>query len=190
MGGRIDLMIEWGIQPIRSFLDVVPEHLDYLRSQTHDGDPIFLSNGKLSRHESLKSARQVSLIAVVERLNALVDEVVLMIANRISPESSLTREALSRSRHQLLKVIEDAYSIHASDLPGWSAVEVVREDANSLKHRGGVPLPEKGSLDTVFIPSRNLQLDVEVLRIILNDIERWLLSLWRVTEGPDTQRTV
>jgi hypothetical protein len=183
MSIRIDIWIAWGVQPIRCFLDEVPFHFEQLAAALpKTTEPGFLPDGQLGQREVYAAARSLSLAAVVERLNALVDEVLLMLASRILPsEWALTSRSMSRTRKQLLEAIAGEYDVDVARLPGWSKVEAIREDANSLKHRGGMSLPEPGPLGLPVL--RSAELDVEALRQTIDDASSWLFALWKATEG-------
>lgn len=185
MRSRIDIWIEWGIQPIRCFLEEVPFHFEQLAASADVVmEPDFLPDGRLGKRDIFNSARALSLVAVVERLNALVDEVLLVLASSIlHPHWSLTSRAMSRSRKQLLDAIAHEYGVDVANLPGWSQVEAIREDANSLKHRGGIRMPEDGP-GSIGIPIiQRVQLDVDALQGAIEDVRMWLLALWSATEG-------
>lgn len=149
----------------------------------------FSPDGRLGKHQVFVAARALSLSAVIVHLNALVDDVLLTLASRVlPPEWAMTSSAMSRSRKQLLDAIEHRYGVDVTRLPGWSRIEAVREDANSLKHRGGMSLPEATPLG---IPvTRGVELDVEVLGWTIEEVRSWLLALWDATEGAKPSNAV
>ncbi|HBI24344.1 MAG TPA: hypothetical protein DDX84_09150 [Nitrospiraceae bacterium] len=182
MSGRIDIWIAWGLQPIRCFLEEVPFHFEQRAAAVAKTEPDLLPDGQLGQREVYTAARNLSLAAVLERLNALVDEVLLMLAGRLlPPEWALTNHAMSRTLKQLLDAIARKYDVDVASLPGWSQVEAIREGANSLKHRGGILLPEPGALGLPV--HRSVTLDVESLRQTIYDVSSWLSALWKATEG-------
>lgn len=183
MSSRIDILIKWGVQPIRCFLEEVPFHFEQRAAAVANAaEPDYLPDGQLGQREVYAAARSLSLASVVERLNALVDEVLLTLASRLLPsEWALTNRAMSRTRKQLLDAIAHESGTDLASLPGWSQVEAIREATNSLKHRGGMSLPEPGPHGVPVF--RNAQLEVEALRQSIDDVSAWLLALWHATEG-------
>lgn len=94
---------------------------------------------------------------------------------------SLTPQAQSRSRGQLIKAIESHYHVDIQQLPGWDQVIQLREEANALKHRGGSHLPEPSSIGVPLF--RRADTTLEALRARLVGTREWLISLWRATEA-------
>lgn len=182
MAGRIDIWIEWAIQPIRCFLEEVPSYFEQRAiSERATGEADFLPDGRLGKAQVYAAARSLSLAAVIAQLNALVDEVLLMLASRVvPPEWAMTPRALSRTRRQLLDAIEQRFRVDMASLPGWHRVEAVREDGNSLKHRGGLSFPESGPAGIPIIRSVNLEADT--LRQAVEEVRTWLVALWNATE--------
>jgi hypothetical protein len=183
MSGRVDIFIEWGLQLIQCFLDEAPPYFLQLSEGADDGkEPDFLPDGRLGRRQVYLGARSLASEVVVHQLNALVDQVLLILASWIlPPEWAHTADAMSRSRKQLLRALEERYGVNVADLPGWSQVERLREDANSLKHRGGESLPETGPGG--LISTQRADIGAETLQKGVEEVRRWLLALWNTTEG-------
>lgn len=174
-------MIRWEIDPIERILKEVPAFLSKrahdARSAAGSGSP---SSKRLSDEDSYLAAHRLTHESVVYHLNAVIDWVLLALATRVlPPEQRMTPEALSRSRAQLIRAIERQYQIDVKQLRGWDQIERLREDANALKHRGGINLLESSPMG---IP-RSARVTLESLGDRLAGARDWLLHLWNSTEG-------
>lgn len=183
MSTRLDRFIGWEIQPIERFLEEVPSFFEKRAVELARTEVDWLTpDGRLSESQVCVGARSLALAAAAYHLNALVDWVLLALTTRtLPPEVGLTADALSRSRAQLIKSIENEYKIDVRTLPGWDQVESLREDTNALKHRGGSSLPGPTSLGIPLF--RQVTLNREILRQRIPRVREWLLALWHATEG-------
>ena len=180
---RLDLMIHWEIAPIERLLNEVPEYLSQRAEEARrTGKAGFLPDGKLGDEEVYLAALSLTKEAIIYHLNALVDWVLLALATRILPQKwGLTRKAQSRSRGQLIKAIETQYHINLKLLSGWEHVDLLREEANALKHRGGASIIESSEIDVPVL--HRVDTTIESLRARLGGIREWLMMLWKATEA-------
>jgi hypothetical protein len=126
--------------------------LPYLESRIsqsfEDLDNWIRPDGSLSERELLRSAYDVALFSINERLNAIVDGMLLHAAR--SDEDLEPQEqagAQNRSRAILMRAIEQTHNIRLRFIPGWNVIEKVRDDANATKHRLGTTLIYHNQLD-------------------------------------------
>lgn len=122
------------------------------------------TDGSLSERELLRSAYDVALYSVNERLNAIVDGMLLHVAR--SPEDAELKEQLgaqNRSRAILMRTIKQGHNIRLRFISGWNVVEKVRDDANATKHRLGTTLVyrrrEKMYRESFLLSNTSLILD-------------------------------
>jgi hypothetical protein len=186
MAQRLDLMIHWEIDAIERILDEVPKFLtrraEKARRLGHSGFP----DGKLSDEEAYLAACSLTRASIVYHLNAVIDWFLITLATRIlPPEWGLTPQSQSRSRGQLIRAIEGYYKLTAKNLPGWSEVDELREEANALKHRGGDHLPEPSVLGVPLF--RGVDTSPETLRARMLATRTWLIAVWECTEGKKVQ---
>ncbi len=179
-------MIHWEIDPIERLLDEVPAFLDRRAEEARrEGKSGLLPDGRWNDEEVYLGASSLTRDAIVYHLNAIVDWFLLALATRILlPEWGLTPHAQSRSRGQLIKAIESHYHVDIKQLPGWDQVSQLREEANALKHRGGLHLPESSLIGVPLL--RRADTTPEALRARLVVTREWLISLWRATEARQT----
>ena len=180
---RFDIFLAWELDPIERFLDEAPAFFEKRADESGAPAAEWMSaEGTLTDAQIYLAARSLSLAAVIYHLNAVVDYALLALATRLlSPERKLTAQALSRSRTQLTRSIEQEYRVHVRFMPGWHQVEQLREDANALKHRGGSTLPEETPMGIPLF--RQVEVTPEVLHERLAGAREWLVALWQATEG-------
>ena len=180
---RLDLMIHWEIDPIERLLDEVPTFLAQRAEEARRaGNSGLLPDGRLSDEEVYLAASSLTRDAIIYHLNALVDWFLLALATRILPPVwGLTPQAQSRSRGQLIKAIESHYHVNVKQLPSWDQVELLREEANAIKHRGGSHLPESSHIGVPVF--HRADTTPESLRARLVGTRAWLIALWTVTEA-------
>jgi hypothetical protein len=185
---RFNIFLKWELDSLGCLLDEVPPFLKRRAEEAKDtSEHPFTIDGSLSDAERYISAYTLVLEAVAQHLNTVVDWSLLVMASGILPtESRLTPKALSRSRNELIKAIEEAYKIQVKALPGWSQVERVRYDANALKHCGGISLlaPTSDGIPQL----EGVYLEPNELRRQIAEVGEWLTSLWFATGGGEKEK--
>jgi hypothetical protein len=172
---NLRLFIDWQLQPVQLFLRDVPAFLLDTRAKLPNPDLPLDEYPAQSGAHLYSAAHSISLNAALYEINAAVDFILLAIGGRVlSDEERLTMSALSRSRHRLIADIEQHYGLVLQNLPGWHYVDLVRTEANALKHRGGMSIPEHQQGMPTF---DKVDLAKEDIEIRLRNIRLWLYAL-------------
>src|SRR5215510_10596243 len=124
---RLDLMIDWAIDPIERLLDEVPAFLAQRAEEARRaGNSGLLPDGRLSDEEVYLAASSLTRDAIIYHLNALVDWFLLALATRILPPVwGLTPQAESRLRGQRIKAVESHYHVDVKQLLSCDKVELL-----------------------------------------------------------------
>ena len=110
---RAEILLSWEIEGLKTYAGEVLPYLDSRISQTpEDLDDWIRPDGSLSERELLRSAYDVALFSVNERLSAIVDGMLLHAA-RIDEDLEPQEQAgaQNRSRAILMRAIEQAHNI-------------------------------------------------------------------------------
>jgi hypothetical protein len=139
--------------------------------------------GRQSEAYMLLDCKRIALECVVEHLNNLVDSILLAIHRRSpdepDPRQQLHSQGLSRSA--LTKAIESHHRVTLRCIPGWDLVEQVREQANALKHRGGLTLLARPDLGmNEILTTRYTREEADAL---MQGVRDWLVRIIAATEG-------
>jgi len=174
--------LSWEFQGLKTYAREVLPYLESRICQSpEDLDDWIRPDGSLSERELLRSAYDVALFSVNERLNAIVDGMLLHAAR--SDEDSEPEEqagAQNRSRAVLMRVIEQTHNIRLRFIPGWNVIEKVRDDANATKHRLGATLIYDNRLGINELKS--VKLTPTDVHERIQAVESWLGEIIRVTE--------
>jgi hypothetical protein len=179
---RFDIAISWEIDAIELFLKEAPAFFERRVEEAGGREQQWMTvDGRLTLPWLFDQAKSLSLEGVIYQLNNLVVATLLALCNRLeerSPEELLSLR--SRSRAALVETLEKSYRVRLRFLPGWIAVEKTREDANSLKHRGGMTIIPHNELGAEIKSERP---SLEEIRERVAGIREWLFALWQATEG-------
>ena len=183
---RAEILLSWEIEGLKTYAREVLLFLESRISQSpEDLDDWIRPDGSLSERELLRSAYDVALFSVNERLNAVVDGMLLHAAR--SDEDLEPRDqagAQNRSRATLVRAIEQAHNIRLRFISGWNVVEKVRDDANATKHRLGTTLIYRNQLGINEL--RTIKLSLNDVHERIAAVESWLREIIRVTEKHTT----
>ena len=178
---RAEILLSWEIDGLKTYArEVLPYLESRISENTDDPDDWIRADGSLNERELLLSAYDVALYSVNERLNAIVDGMLLHIAR--SHEDAEPREqvgAQNRSRAILMRTIEQGHNIRLRFISGWNVVEKVRDDANATKHRLGTTLVYHSGLGINEL--RNAKLSSNDAHDRIQAVDSWLREIIRVT---------
>lgn len=179
---RTELLLSWEFEGLKSYArEVLPYLESRISENTKDPDDWIRPDGSLSERELLRNASDVALYSVNERLNAIVDGMLLHAAR--GPEDAEPKEKVetqSRSRATLMRTIEQVHNIRLRFIAGWNVVEKVRDDANATKHRLGTTLVYHGELGINEL--RTVKLAPIHVHERIQAVESWLREIIRATE--------
>jgi hypothetical protein len=177
-----EILLSWGIESLKTYVrEVLPYLETRISENTDDPDNWVRADGSLSERELLRSAYDVALYSVNERLNAIVDGMLLHVA-RLHEDAKPNEHmgAQNRSRAMLMHTIEQEHNIRLRFISGWNVVEKVRDDANATKHRLGTTLVYHSELGINELTTAKLTPNDAHERIQV--VESWLREIIRVTE--------
>lgn len=177
-----EILLSWEFEGLKTYAREVLPYLESRISQSfEDLNNWIRPDGSLSERELLRSAYDVALFSINERLNAIVDGMLLHAAR--SDEDLEPQEqagAQNRSRAILMRAIEQTHDIRLRFIPGWNVIEKVRDDANATKHRLGTTLIYHNQLDINEL--RTVKLTPTDVHERIQAVESWLREIIRVTE--------
>lgn len=179
---RAEILLSWEIEGLKTYArEVLPYLESRISENTDDPDDWIRADGPLSERELLRSAYDVALYSVNERLNAIVDGMLLHVARcHEDAEPKEQMVAQNRSRAILMRTIEQGDNIRLRFISGWNVVEKVRDDANATKHRLGTTLVYDSELGINELRTAKLTSNDAHERI--QAVESWLREIIRVTE--------
>ena len=170
---NLSVYVAWELQSLEAMVTLGYSHLSRPGIELRT-DPMVAPDGRLTEFTVVAGAAQMLLECAVQQTNNLVDGFLLALANTIaqdpSPEELIAGQR--RSRQKLETLIADHIGVPLDSLDGWDAVQRVREDANSLKHRLGVTMELNPALGIVDASSVQLT-EAEVVDLIAG-ARRWL----------------
>ena len=179
---RVEILLSWEIEGLKTYAGEVLPYLESRISQTpEDLDDWIRPDGSLSERELLRSAYDIALFSVNERLNAIVDGMLLHAARideDLEPQEQVG--AQNRSRAILMRAIEQAHNIRLRFISGWNVIEKVRDDANATKHRLGGTLAYHNELGINEL--RSVKLTPNDVHDRIQAVDSWLREIIRVTE--------
>ena len=177
-----EILLSWEVDGLRTFArEVLPYLESRISENTEDLDDWIRPDGSLSERELLRSAYDVALFSVNERLNAIVDGMLLNAARREGDEEPEEQAGTqNRSRAVLMRLIEQAHNIRLRFIPGWNVIEKVRDDANATKHRLGTTLIYDNRLGINEL--RTVKLTLAEVNQRIEAVESWLREIIRVTQ--------
>lgn len=162
---------------IKLFLDEVPPFLAARAADVANDTEGPYTAPLLTTRQAYEVARQLSLEAVLGQLNAVVDGCLLVLANRVK-DVPPTWKDMSRPRSALVRELESAFSTKAGLHPGWLQVELLREEANAIKHRMGFIFSE-GEFSPLGI-DKDVRPTHDLLMERFLGVRTWLGSLSRL----------
>jgi hypothetical protein len=177
-----EILLLWEVEGLKTYAcEVLPYLEGRISENTEDLDDWIGQDGSLSERELLRSAYDVALFSVNERLNAIVDGMLLHAA-RGDEDVDLQEQvvAQNRSRTLLMRAIDRAHNIRLRFIPCWNVIEKVRDDANATKHRLGTTLLYHNELGINEL--RTVKLTPNDVHERIEAVESWLRAIIRVTK--------
>ena len=187
---RLDIFLEWELKAVEllaaeGFLLLS----DRAKTRGWPNAPPFDENAQLSEGEALDASPQLAVVAAYEHLNTVVDECILFLANYLRPDDSqLTNRDFIQTRSEYLRRIETSCALRVRFLPGFDQVDLLREEANALKHRAGVrqvvPRDVVVNDQLVAIPEViDVHATIGHLRDGIRGVRTWVTELYRAVSG-------
>lgn len=110
--------------------------------------------------------------SILYELNGLIEHWLLIAS---SPYGDFfDNKNIKRSRASSIKIIEEKYSIDISKIKGFDEVEILKNNVNGLKHRGGFDFTDY-SLEIAEFKSIND--DIEHITFLKNETSKFILKL-------------
>jgi len=170
---KLKILLIWEFQIIENFFLKTPEF--FVSEKAHNNS--FSADGGLSDSEVSIGTLNLTYELTIIKLNNTVDFALLLIINHILPEVDNLKERNKRmrfSRSDMLTLVSQ-HGVNYRTIPGWEVVEIVKEDSNALKHRGGMQLYK----DTEFnIPvSENVMFEKQSIELKIQEVKKWIFDL-------------